>query len=223
MTTLLRFRNVFLAAALLAAPAACKKSNDTANQADRAADRVKDHADDLRDEARDVKETADNRRDDLRDETTDRANDATERRNDLADKANDTARDVADETSDVGKEAKDLQTAQVDFQTKRANRIATLRAIHGLAASQPMLINALVTSLPIVDTDRALVNEKLQIFQMRVDEAGNQIQTLQTVEAQSWEQRHDDVNKAMDRLEDARKDAWDALDDAKRLDRTSMR
>jgi conjugal transfer/entry exclusion protein len=102
-------------------------------------------------------------------------------------------------------------------------RVQTLRAVHGVAASQPVLINAFASSLPIVEADKAMINEKLQILQTRLDEAANQIQTLKSVDATTWDQRHDDVNKAMDRVEDARKDAWQALKDAKRNDQTSMR
>jgi len=46
---------------------------------------------------------------------------------------------------------------------------------------------------------------------------------LKQVDAQTWDQRSDDVNKAMDRVEDARRDAWDALKDAKKNTQTSMR
>jgi hypothetical protein len=99
----------------------------------------------------------------------------------------------------------------------------TLRAVHGITASQSMLINAVASSLPLVDTDRAKINEKVQLIQMRLDESANLIQALETVDANNWEPRERDVSNAMNRLEDARQDAWDALDDAKRLDQTSMR
>jgi hypothetical protein len=257
MNNLLRFRNAFMAAALLAAPAACNKDNNSAKQVDRAADRVNDNAQDLRDEARDVAETARDRSKDLNDKAADKAKDTADDLNDLAkdtrergrddvdktrdqatdvadnarenrdavrEKARDNATDIADEATDVGDQANNLNQAQADFRMTRMARIETLRAVQSVNASQAPLINAFATTLPLEEGDRAKVMEKLQIFQMRVDEAGNQVQALQGVEAASWEQRHDDVNKAMDRMNDARKDAWSALDDAKRLDnRTSMR
>ncbi len=255
MTSFKTFRNVFVAAAMLIAPAACNKDK-TGKESDKTAEAVKDKADDLRDEARDVSETAVDRRQDLTDKAGDKAvdtakdmkdlaqdtaertakaternvdqagdvrDDISDRRDTVAEKARDNAGDIADEAKDVGKGARKLADAQHDFAYAKQVRIQTLRAVHAVAASQPMLINSFASALPIVESDRALVNEKMQILQMRLDEAGNQIEVLNGVDAGSWEQRHDDVNKAMDRLDDARKDAWKALDDAKRLDRTSMR
>jgi conjugal transfer/entry exclusion protein len=204
MTNLLRLRAVIVAAALLAGSAACNKDK-TGKESDHQADRVNENAKDLRDESRDVVETS------------------ADRRDALADKARSAARDVADEAKDVGEQAHDLKYAQDDFEYARMVRIATLRGVQSVAASQPALINAFVTTEPLEDGARAQVLEKLQIFQMRLDEAGNQIQALQGVPASTWEQRHDDVKKAMNRLDDAREDAWKALDDADRLDRTSMR
>jgi len=255
MTSLIRFRTLFVAAAMLVAPAACNKDK-TEKGSDRAAEAVKKSADKLRDEARDVRELSADRRQDLTDKAADKAEDTakdmkdlaqdtadrsnkaldktedqaadvkddiTDRRNTVAEKARDNAGDIADEAKDVGKGARKLADAEHEFQYAKMIRIQTLRGIHAVIASQPMLINSFAMSLPIVESDRAVINEKMQIFQMRLDEAGNQIETLNGISAESWEQRHDDVNKAMDRLNDARKDAWKALDDAKRLDRTSMR
>jgi gas vesicle protein len=255
MTSLIRFRTLFVAAAMLIAPAACNKDK-TGKDSDKAAEAVKSSADKLRDEARDVRETAADRREDLTDKAADKAEDTAkdmkdlaqdssertnkaidrnekqasdvksdiaDRRDDISEKARDNARDVADEAKDVGKGARKLADAEHDFKYAKMVRVQTLRSIHAVIASQPMVINSFASSLPFVESDRALINEKLQILQMRLDEAGNQIETLNGVSADSWEQRHDDVNKAMDRLEDARKDAWKALDNAKRLDRTSMR
>lgn len=255
MTSLIRFRTLFVAAAMLIAPAACNKDK-TGKESDKAAEAVKESADKLRDEARDVSETSADRQQDLTDKAADKAEDTAkdmkdlaqdsadrsakisdkntdqandvkddigDRRDTVAEKARDNAGDVADEAKDVGKGARKLADAQHDFQYAKMVRVQTLRAVHAVVASQPMLINSFSSSQPLVESDRALLAEKMQILQMRLDEAGNQIETLNGVDAASWEQRHDDVNKAMERLDDAREDAWKALDNAKRLDRTSMR
>ncbi len=257
MTNLIRFRNVLFGVALVAAPAACKKDNDTAKEADRAAEAVKDNAKDLRDESRDVVETARDHARDLKDKAGDKAADTIEDVNDLKkdmhdrvasdtdetvdeahevadnardnrdavrEKAADNAKDVSDEMKDVSKEAADTKHAQFDFGYARLTRVGTLRAVHALALSQPQLINAFAHDVTLNDKERGLVNEKLQILMTRLDEAGNQIEALASVPAETWEQRHDDVNKAMDRLEDARDDAWDALHAAEKANaRTSMR
>jgi len=255
MSSLIRFRTLFVAAAMLIAPAACNKDK-TGKEADKTAEAVNDKADNLRDQARDVRETSANRQQALTDKAADKAEDTAkdmkdlaqdtadrtnkaldktaeqaadvkedigDRRDTVAKKARDNARDIADEAKDVGKGARKLADAEHDFQYAKMVRVQTLRSVHAVMASQPMLINAFSSSLPILEGDRALINEKMQILQMRLDETGNQIETLNGVDAASWEQRHDDVNKAMDRLDDAREDAWKALDGAKRLDRTSMR
>ena len=39
------------------------------------------------------------------------------------------------------------------------------------------------------------------IFQMRLDEAGNAIQSLELVEANDWETRNDAASKALERVE----------------------
>lgn len=259
MTNFIRFRSVLLGAALVAAPAACNKDTDTANDSDRAAERVRDKVEDLREESRDVVETARDHRDDLRDKAGDKAEDtiedvndlkdetrervadrddvdetvdeahdvaenARENRDDVREKAADTAEAVIDEHQDVAEQAMNVKHAQFDFGYARLTRVGTLRAIHGLAQSQPALINAFAHDVELTDKERGLINEKLMIFQNRLDEAGNQLETLATVPAETWEQRHAVANQAMERLEDAREDAWEALHDADRAgDRTSMR
>ena len=255
MTSFKTFRSVFVAAAMLIAPAACNQDK-TGKTADKTAEAVKDKTEGLRDEVRGVSETAADRRQALTDKAgeqavdtakdmkdlaqdsaersakaTDRSvdqaaevrTDIDDRRNTVAKEARDNARDIADEAKDVGQGARGLADAQHDFAYAKMVRVQTLRAVHAVEASQPMLISSFASLVPIVMSDRAHVNEKMQIFQMRLDEAGNQIETLSGVDSGNWEKRHEDANKAMYRLDEARKDAWKALDDAKRLDRTSMR
>ncbi len=199
---------LFIVAAFLFAGAACQQNEKTAREADRQADRVNDHTRDLREESREVTEVANDRVGELREEVADKTEDIRE-------EARANARAIGEEAKDVGEEAHELSSAQQDFEHARTIRIATLRGVQSVFASQTMLLNSFAT------TPQA--REKLQIFQMRLDEAGNQIQALQSVPATTWEQRHDDVNMAMSRLEDSREDAWESVHDADGLDRTSMR
>lgn len=250
MTNFIRFRMLLLGAALVAVPAACDK-DDTGKDSDRAAERVKENIEELREESREVVEAVQDRRedlndkagakaedtiedmtdlrkerdaDDLADEAPDVAENARENQEALREKAADTVEDVADEQKDVAEQAMDVKHAQFDFGYARLTRVGTLRAIHALALSQPQLINAFAHNVELNDKERGLINEKLMVFQNRLDEAGNQIESLAKVPAETWEQRHDDVNKAMDRLDDARDDAWDALHAAETASaRTSMR
>jgi len=199
----LRFTTLALVAGL-AASAACN-NDKTRKNAENAAEAVRDKADDLKDNSKDLAETA------------------KDKSEDLADKSKDTIDDLGKDTKDVAKNAVETRDSQKEFEYQRMVRVQTLRAVHGIVASQPMLINAVAGSVPLVDTDRAKVNEKVLLIQMRLDESANLIQGLEGVDANNWEDRERETSNAMNRLEDARKDAWEALDDAKRLDRTSMR
>jgi hypothetical protein len=250
MTNFIRFRTVLLGAALIAVPAACDRDK-TGKESENAAERVRANIEELREESREVVEVAKDRREDLTAKAADKAEDtiedmnalkkerdaddvvdeahdvaenARENRQDVREKAADNVEDVVAEHKDAAKEAMDVKHAQFDFGYARLTRVATLRAIHGVASAQPSLINAFAHDVELNDKERGLINEKLMIFQNRLDEAGNQIETLASVPAETWEQRHDDVNKAMDRLEDARDDAWDVLHASERAQaRTSMR
>jgi hypothetical protein len=201
-----KLRNTILA--LLAgftASAACSHKNDTRENAENAAQAVRDKTTDLQDEAKDLNDTA------------------KDKSNDLADKSKDTVDDLKDDTKDVTKTAVATRDAVKEFEYQRMVRVQTLRAVHGIVASQPLLINAIAQSTPFVDADRAKIVEKVQLVQMRLDEAANLIQSLEGVDADHWEGRERETANAMNRLEDARDDAWDALENAKRIDRTSMR
>jgi len=200
MTNLVRFRSFLAAAALVAASTACTEKSETRREADRAARTVNDRVEDLKEESRDLTETAKDRADDV------------------------DVEDIADEAKDVGKRARQLEDANNEFKYRKMVRIGTLRAVHAVAASQPMLINAFTEAFPLEANDRGQVQEKLVIFQMRLDEAGNVIQSLELVEANDWETRDDAATKALERVEAARDDAWEALAEADRTDdRTSMR
>lgn len=222
MTNLIRFRSMLVAASLLAGSAACTQKSETRQQADRAAESVKDQVEELKEESRDLAETAKDKTDDrvgvgeVSAYVGENAGVAKER---LAG-----ADEVADDAKDVGKDARELADASNEFKYRKMVRIQTLRAVHAVEASQPMLINAFAQGFPLVEKDRGEVNEKLLNFQMRLDEAGNAIQSLELVEAKDWEARNDAVSKALERVEDAREDVWESLRDADRTrDRTSMR
>jgi len=230
MNRLVRFRNVMVAAALVAGMAACK--SDTREKAEEAAERLQDKRTELREEQHDLAEEVTEQREEVTEAAKDRADRLTrddgvtgmpdrvgERLNERA--ARETTEDVTEEATGVGQEATELATAARDFEQRRQLRVQELRAVHGVIASQPMLINMIAGQTPLTDRARADVAEKMQVFQMRVDEAGNAIQALQGVDAASFEARDDAAAKAMDRLRDARADAWEALDKGDRIDVSS--
>lgn len=249
MRNLVRFRNCLFAAALLGGVAACDKNSDTGDRSNFAAEQVKENVEDVHEESRDLAEVRVEDRDDAvvdngqadmvdRRAVGERAiagnSDPVTGNMMDADVHDGVASGVdlekvkridqlADEQRDIGKNANELADAQAEFAVQKRARIATLRAVHGVHASQPMLINALVQSFAIEQDDRAEVNEKLQIFQTRLDEAANAIATLDGADVNAWRDRNDTATKAVEAVEDAREDAWDELEDADRVDnRTSM-
>jgi hypothetical protein len=247
MTNFIRFRSMLVAASLLAGAAACDQKSETRREADRAAEAVKDQVEDLKGESRDLAETAKDKADrdvnavdevvrgtdekimertanDGRDSVGEVSAYVGEKAGVAREQVAEDTDDIADEAKDVGKNARQLADASNEFKYRKMVRIQTLRAVHAVEASQPMLINAFAQGFPLVEKDRGEVNEKLVIFQMRLDEAGNAIQSLELVEAKDWEDRNDAVSKALERVEDAREDVWEELKDADRVgDRTSMR
>ena len=186
MSTLLRFRNLVVVAALVAA-AGCRKS-ETATQADKAADTVSDKASDLRGE-----------------------------RKDLGDKKVDEVKSGAKvvETSNA------MANAQADFEARRGVRYQALAAELQVINTQPQLINAIAQNFPLTAESRSDVTEKLQTLQMRYDEARNQVELLKVSSAGNFKDADDKARDAMGKLHDANKDAWDAVKDAHRTDRSS--
>lgn len=155
------------------------------------------------------------------DKAADRVVDKQQALGDERDRLADKKLDEVKQSKHVVEKSGDLADATATFEARRDVRIAALRAMHQVIATQPELISNLAQSLDLTDKGRADVNEKLQVFQMRLDETGNLIQSMKQVDAQEFKDRNDATADAMNRLEDARKDAWKALDDAPRTDRAS--
>lgn len=251
MTNLIRFRSMLVAASLFVGGAACDQKSQTRQEADRAAEAVKNQTEDLKDESRDLaktaKETADHApnavdevhrpdgtvvKDKIMERTPYDGRDSVgevsayvgEKANAAKERVKDDVGNVAADAKDVGTNARELADASDEFKYRKMVRINTLRAVHAVHASQPNVINAMAQSFPLVEKDRGEVNEKLVIFQMRLDEAGNAIQSLELVEAKDWKTRNDAASKALERVENAGDEVWESLRDADRVGgQTSMR
>jgi len=115
----------------------------------------------------------------------------------------------------------DVSRAADEFAIRRKARVDVLAAQHGVIATQPMVIQTLVESLPLSDIGRSDVSEKLTVFEMRLDDAAHGIAGLANATASEFATRDDVVTKQMSRLEDARKSAWKAIGDAPRIDRAA--
>jgi hypothetical protein len=179
-------------AAIVAVPA-CK--SETSREAEKAAENVREQAEDLREEKREL----------------------DEERRDISENIAEESKDVVEQSKDVSKEAEELAGAQDDFNRRKAIRVDELRMLHSVIATQPMLINVFASVEPFTERARASANEKLTLFQMRLDEAANAIEALQSAGSASFEARDDEADEAMNRLEEAREDAWEALHDGDRI------
>lgn len=155
----------------------------------------------------------------------DRAADkVTDKQADLRDARNEHGKkviDQVDKSKDLVEKSGDLAEATDAFEHHRAIRIQALRAELSVIATQPRVIDMLANGMPLTEPGRADVAERLKILQMRRDELRNLIKGLETVNAADWRNRDDAVNDAMHRLDDAREDAWKALDHAPRTDHSS--
>ncbi|HEY5924873.1 MAG TPA: hypothetical protein VIV11_24500 [Kofleriaceae bacterium] len=121
------------------------------------------------------------------------------------------------EPTKVAAESKELSAAAQKFTEKKRIRIAALRGEHSVIATQVKLISTMSEYFPITDAGRADINNKLSAFQVKLDEATNQIEGLAGAAADRFGERDDAVQDAMDALETARKSAWRALQDAPRI------
>jgi len=126
-------------------------------------------------------------------------------------------KDLVDEAKDVSKQAIDVAKAKQSFDVARNERVTQLRLLHGVIASQPMLINVVAAQTRLTDRAAANLAEKLQVFQMRIDETGNLIEALQTVHEDNFKDRNDAAGNAIGNLKDARDAAWNALNDGDRI------
>ena len=207
MTRLLRIHSLVAAAGLLTA-AACDRDPETQQRVDRAGDEVRDQTGQLRESAQDVTDSA-----------RDEADELGARTREPPEGARATVPGAIDETG----QRLEPGDATGELEQRKLARVETLRAVHGVAASQPMLINAAAQIAPLTAAGQAEVSDKLQALQQQLDEAENAIQTLQAADATTWEDGHGKAEQAMQRLEEARAAAWQQLDDADRLAPVSMR
>lgn len=235
-----RLGKLFVAVAIACAPAACKK--DAGDRAENAAENLQEQREDVVEESRELNEAVQDQAEDQREMAQEATEDRVEDQREVAEpgevvdddrvaglpenasgrldraEGDHNANQVADESEDVAEQAKELQSASAEFEARRTERLTSLRAVHSVISAQPNLITTFAGMAPLTVEARNELNEKMQVFQMRLDEAGNAIESLQSADANTFEDRDDTVENAMDRLEEARDDAWEALDDGDRIE-----
>jgi hypothetical protein len=112
-------------------------------------------------------------------------------------------------------------THVAEREARRHRLVEAARARIAVVGTQPLLVSLLANDLAITDEARGAINEQLVVFQMRLDEASNALDSLEHAPAVEIDARARAVEAALERLEIAREASWDALDDAERVDRTS--
>lgn len=193
--------NLALLAGLVVTGAACER--DTRDRADRNLDEMNRRADeDVHELGRKAKDVG----------------------RDVGDRAKDVGRDIRDEGRELRDDVHGERAAapQLDA-ADREGKMATLNAIVATTESQPEVIRAVESISSLTATDQAAIDEKLQLLQARTDEAKTLIGTLREVEPANWSARTEVIDDAMRRLDTARDDAWQALNDAANHAPTSMR
>jgi hypothetical protein len=125
-------------------------------------------------------------------------------------------RDTKETSPDYQPNVVKEQANDAEFSVRRDMRMQILKITTDIVQTQPQMISTLASSLALTDAGNADVNDKVRVLEMRLDDANNAIQRLGSTPADDFKKADDDATKAMDRLEDARKDAWKALKDAPR-------
>ncbi len=199
-----RLGKLFIAVALVTVPAACKKKEESRREADKAAEKLKEQKKDLQKQSGELRDATEERRRDERGRMSES-------------EAKKEGKEVGEQAKDVGEESKEVATAKTEFDAKRATRLKELMAVHSVYASQPMLINNIAAQTPLTDKAKNDLSQKMQVFQMRLDESKNAIHQLRTANEQMFQDRDDAAAKAMGQLKDARDDAWNALNKGDRV------
>jgi hypothetical protein len=131
------------------------------------------------------------------------------------------ANSAAQESAKTDQKTAESTSSQADFERNRDARVTTLRVQRDLTASQTIVISALAAGLPLTGAGKADVNEKLQVLQTRLDDAGNAIQDLKTATADDFKAKDKYASDVIHRLNEARDAAWKALDEAPRNETAS--
>jgi hypothetical protein len=157
-----------------------------------------------------------------RSETADKAHKAAavveKERNDLAE-AREDLREGIDKTDkgaqDVVDEVGDLAKAAADFVLKRGSHYRTVQAQLAVAEIDTAVLGSLAAAPNISASDRVVVDEKMAVLRLRVAETGRTISALENASSDEFPKLEQDAATAMKRLDDARDEAWGAIEDAR--------
>lgn len=152
------------------------------------------------------------------DRAADRALDKSDK---LENRVQDQTEAIQEQTSETLKKTAETAEASATFEARRRERVRELRVVRDVIGSQPTVMTQIASHLPLTETGRADVDDKIRVLQMRMDEAGNVLTELATISVDGFKSKDDQAADVMKRLDDAREDAWNALDKAPRSDRSS--
>jgi hypothetical protein len=120
----------------------------------------------------------------------------------------------------MGEHATQLRD-MADFEVKSSARVASLDAKLQMMAVQPSVIEGLAEGATLSDVSRADLNARLDTFKMRVEDARSAVATLRVSAPATFGADDDAATKAVGRLDEASKAAWDALRKADRVEEPS--
>lgn len=221
MTRLLRIHDLVVVGLLATGATACKQ-DDVSKDSERAAERLTEVTDEMRQEVGKLDEEARDKAGELAERAREAREEIGEEVEKTAKEAGEAVREVAEESKDLNEIAAQVAPAAAEFESQRASRVDTLRAVHSVSIAQPVMINTLAATVPHTQSEEARIVERLSVLEVRIEETGKLIEQLEYVDAKNWEARNEAIGDAMSRLETARKDAWDTLDSiAKANGRTS--
>ncbi len=129
--------------------------------------------------------------------------------------------DQANTPSSIVAKSFDIVSAVEQFELRRNARVDALSAQRSVIATQPELISTLADAAPLTTAGREAVDAKIQTLDLRLDDMANQLNELRSAGPDDWRMSDDATTAAMKQLDDARADAWQALQNAPRLDRQS--
>lgn len=124
------------------------------------------------------------------------------------------AREVADELGDVAEKQAEVDRAARDFEQKRATRISHLDGQIAVLQTVPDLISRMAVGAELTAGERVKLDEKLQVLRVRIDEAKQLVGTLHATTAADWTARDDELTRALRRVDKARDEATEVIEDS---------
>lgn len=118
--------------------------------------------------------------------------------------------------SQVAKAASDLEATRGKFEAGRDERTAVLGARAAVMSTEAMVIGVLAQAVPLTRAGQVQLTGRVQVLNVKLAQAAHAIEALGRSDAMHYDELQDAASGALDQAQDARRDAWHALDTAPR-------